>query len=479
MRRRTLAGRVALVQTVVTLLTLAVVTLATSAVVSTLLTRKTDDVLEQVSARIVGVVGHAQPETLDRESTEKEIQELKPVGMRVEVRDEAGRLRASAGEALVLEGSGIGCADRQVLRACGLPAGLFRVCGVRAGPFTVFTAVDRAPDTNARNRLLLALVAACVVAGVVVTLASRLITRRALAPLSDLATRVAVIEPGAGQRVDLQCDLAELELLETRFDALVERFEDALGRERRLTAQASHELRTPLTIARAEIEGLTRGEHGPRGPERALAALDRLSELVESLLWFARAQSRLDGERMGIVNIADLVRAQISEHRLAEPSLACQLPDEALVRGDEHLLCRIVANLIDNAVKYGEGTPVEIAAERDHDLLRLKVANGGRGLSGGQRDRVFEPFDRGSQRGSEAPGFGLGLPFSRAVARAHGGDVALGAASSGRTEFVVTLPLIAWSPGNVDPEARDDSRDTHEAKTNGGPPHARHPLRAV
>ena len=79
----------------------------------------------------------------------------------------------------------------------------------------------------------------------------------------------------------LASGIAELDHFAARFDDLVGRFDDALARERRLTAQASHELRTPLTLARAEIDGLANTIDPGLARERALAALDRLSELVE------------------------------------------------------------------------------------------------------------------------------------------------------------------------------------------------------
>jgi signal transduction histidine kinase len=433
---------VGLVQTVVALVALALVTLVTSLTVTTVLTRKTDEALEQVSTRVAGVLQEAQPHHRDSDWAQQEIQELKPVGMRVEVRDQTGRLSVSAGEAISLEGSPQGCADRSVLRSCGSPAGLFRVCGSRAGNWTVLTAVDRAPDISARHRLLSVLTAACVLAGLAITVATRWVTQQALAPFSELAERIAALDPGGGERLGLHCDLIELAVLEARFDDLVTRFEEALARERRLAAHASHELRTPLTVARAEIEAVARGD---AGSARALAALDRLSDLIESLLWFARAQNRLDSASMAVVNVADIVRSQIAN--LLEPQVpfAYQLPDEALVRGDEHLLRRITANLIDNALKYGDGTTVEIEANRKGDALRLAFTNGGQTLSPEIGRPIFEPFQRGCAGSADVPGFGLGLPFARAVARAHGGELELAASGGGRTEFVLTLPLVAWS----------------------------------
>src|SRR5206468_4824312 len=105
---------------------------------------------------------------------------------------------------------------------------------------------------------------------------------------------------------------------------------------------------------------------------RALAAVDRLSALVEALLWFAKAQSRLDDQAMEVVNLADVVRAEIAgrQRGAGAPPIVSTLPDEALVRGDERLLGRIAANLLDNAVKYGEGLSIRVRADRQASQVR-------------------------------------------------------------------------------------------------------------
>ena len=213
-----------------------------------------------------------------------------------------------------------------------------------------------------------------------------------------------------------------------------------------MAAHASHELRTPLTLARAEIEALAR-QDGDRGSiARALKAIDRLVELVEALLWFAKTQTPLDDGAMDVVNLADMVRDDVAKRQAETASIpiACHLPDEALVRGDERLLGRVIANLLDNAFKYGQGGPVELRARRDDARLQLTIANGG-GLTTQVRARLFEPFFQGNGGTHEGGGFGLGLPFARAVARAHGGDLAASDDQVDRTAFVLTLPLIAWT----------------------------------
>jgi len=279
----------------------------------------------------------------------------------------------------------------------------------------------------------------------VVVALSGAITRRALRPLSALAARIAAIEPGTGQQVGSRSRFTELELLRSRFDELIARFDEALARERRLTALASHELRTPLTVARAEIESLeAKGEdRGKR--ERALAAIDHLSELAETLLWFARSQAQIDLETAEVVNVADLARAQLDLQNVPQGRhVVRDLPDEALVRGDERLLGRVVGNLIDNAFKYGAEGAVEVSASRTESEVRVAVVNRG-APSVEVSERLFEPFFRDANAVERAPGFGLGLPFARAVARAHGGELLFDAARQGKTAFVLVLPLVHWS----------------------------------
>jgi signal transduction histidine kinase len=431
---RTLAGRVSLVQSGVTLIALAVVILGTSVAVTALLERKRDEALNETTSRAVELVKKSGAYAQDEEWMERELAEIRPAEIRIELQDPSGFVLVSSGPEPEIGKRAPGCGNH----------GTFRVCAGKADLFTVASSVDRSPDMDAHQRLLFALLAVAALAGVLVSLASRRVAQRALSPLTDLTARIACIEPGTGARIGTASDFAELELLRARFDELVGRFDDALARERRLTAQASHELRTPLGVARAEIEALTDPKDFGAGRTRALAAMDRLSELIEALLWFARAQGRLDDDRMGLVNVADLIRTQLAE-RAPElgDAVSTELPDEALVRGDEHLLGRVTANLLDNAIKYGDRKRVVVSAAQDADRLRVHVVNSGPAPSSDAAERLFEPFFRGAR--PHVPGFGLGLPFARAIARAHGGDVELVPSTPDVTEFVLTLPLVHWS----------------------------------
>jgi signal transduction histidine kinase len=430
-----LSSRVAGVQTRVTIATLAVVTLGTAIAIGLTLSHKTDQHLEAVLARVTAYV--TEKPTLDWEWLAREIEEVRPRDVRIEVRDGSGRLQLTQGEGPPLGAPKAGCVTSDQLRLCStISRGLQIVAGR-----------NRSDDAALLRTLVAALTLISLGAGVLVAFGGRAVTARAVQPLSVLAGKVAKLEPGTGARLGLRSDLAEIDLLSERFDALVSRFEEALDREKRFTAEASHELRTPLTLALAEMESLARGEGDGAEPERAVSALNRLARLADSLLWFARAQGKIIDERTDLVNICDLIRSHAESFAKTHPTkrLVLDLPDEALVQAEEPLIARALGNLFDNAVKYGDESAIEVRVERTPASVRVSVVNGGAGIPESSRSRVFVPFFRSNQAAPHADGFGLGLPFARAVARAHGGDLMLASEDMARTELVLQLPLVGWS----------------------------------
>jgi signal transduction histidine kinase len=128
----------------------------------------------------------------------------------------------------------------------------------------------------------------------------------------------------------------------------------------------------------------------------------------------------------------------------AGPFMVVVGASEADDRATRDSLSRVIANLLDNAAKHGAGAIVAVRAELDGAVVRISVVNGAR--EGELTERAFEPFFRGP-RASGLPGFGLGLPFARAVARAHGGEPSIGSPSIEHTELVLSLPAVAWSDG--------------------------------
>jgi len=413
---------------------LAIVAVGTSLVVHSLLARKADQHLLSVTTRIAAYVP-VTLEGLDLSWFRGEVEEVRPSDVRIELLDASGRQILAAGPDLNATAQKAGCTEH----------GTVRVCATSAGAALLVAARDSSDDLASRHQLDLALFIACGLAGLAAAIGSRSVTRRAVQPLVDLAARVDGMEPGSGRRLGRQTGLAELDGVATCFDGLVERFEQALNREKRFAAQASHELRTPLTIARAEIESLLGEEHDAGAAGRAVAAIDRLAALVQALLWFARAQERLRQEHLDLVNLADLVRAEVDTLRVAHPDcrFQCELPDESLVRADEELLRRALSNLLENAIQHGAGASIEVEMTRAKDELTVSVRNGGSVIPLGLREQIFLPFFR-ARPAPGSPGFGLGLPLARAVARAHGGDVAVGPGREDATEMLLRLPVVVW-----------------------------------
>lgn len=298
-----------------------------------------------------------------------------------------------------------------------------------------------------------------------------LAARRLLAPIADI-TRAArhASEDRLGERIALEGPDDELRELADTFDAMLDRFQESIEAQRRFIANASHELRSPLTAIRTEADvtladpDATIAELRRMG-ERVLEGADELDELLAALMVLARSQrglltsTALDLSDVAALAIGDLKRAA----DVAGVTIEVEAEPTPVV-GDPALLRRLVANLIDNAIRYNraEGSvwvKVEPAGAEaagssggsDGDA-RSGNAAGGDTLAGGavvrvtntglrvptdDVDRLLQPFERLGRHGT---GSGLGLSIVQAVAEAHAGTVGLCARDGGGLEVTVTLP---------------------------------------
>jgi two-component system OmpR family sensor kinase len=223
------------------------------------------------------------------------------------------------------------------------------------------------------------------------------------------------------------------------------------ARLRRFAADASHELRTPLAAIRGYAE-LARRNPGPVPDEvaHALSRVEsesaRMSELVDELLLLAQldagrplAREPVDLTRLAIDATSD-ARAVVPDHRWQ-----LELPDEPIgVRGDEHRLRQVLANLLSNAGSHTPpGTTVTVALAQpatSADTVVLSVTDNGPGIPAELQSGLFERFVRGDTSRSHATGStGLGLAIVDAVTAAHGGTVGV-SSRPGWTRFVITLP---------------------------------------
>jgi signal transduction histidine kinase len=308
-------------------------------------------------------------------------------------------------------------------------------------------------STEARGESLSDLLQLLLIGGPVALLLASLaaygVAGAALRPVEAMRTRAAEISSAEpDQRLPVPPTHDEIARLGTTLNAMLERLGEALEHERAFVADASHELRTPLAILKAELElALQQG----RSPEELRAALssaaeesDRLTQLAEDLLTIAQTDRGELPVRLGRVDVAEILDGVASRfarrvdasgeklERSSEPGLA--------VAADRLRLEQALGNLLDNALRYGEG-PWELAAVARDGSVELHVRDRGPGFPEEFRDRAFERFSR-ADASQRQDGSGLGLAIVEAIARAHDGEAHVENRDSGGADAWLGLPLV-------------------------------------
>jgi signal transduction histidine kinase len=214
---------------------------------------------------------------------------------------------------------------------------------------------------------------------------------------------------------------------------------------RDLVANVSHELRTPVTALRAVLENLTDGvaQPDPATLRAALAQTERLGVLVSDLLDLSRVDAGDVPLALCDVPLAAFLTDVVTEAELAGHDVSYDVrvqPGDLTLSADVARLHQLVANLLDNAAQHSPpGGRVSVSAALDSGSVDLDVADLGPGIAPGERDRVFERFERGS---TTEGGTGLGLAIARWVTDLHGGTIAvLDPGESGGCRIRVSLPL--------------------------------------
>jgi two-component system phosphate regulon sensor histidine kinase PhoR len=215
-------------------------------------------------------------------------------------------------------------------------------------------------------------------------------------------------------------------------------------------ATISHELRTPMAAVYGAAKTLLREDIDlPADRRRELLEMiatqaTRLSQITEEIL----LTSRLDRGEVPVeqepVDVAEVVRTTVDALQSQFPSsmsIAVDVPTEVgAASGDRNRIQQVLVNLIDNAVKYGDGA-VKIEAQRSDRAVRISVADEGPGISLADQQRVFEKFYRADPQLARAPGgTGLGLYIARELAQRMGGRIELTSELGNGATFMVELP---------------------------------------
>ncbi len=275
------------------------------------------------------------------------------------------------------------------------------------------------------------------------------IVGRGLRPLDRLAGAVGARTPAALDPIAEAGVPVEALPLVRSLNTLLQRLGEALAAQRAFVADAAHELRTPLAALRLQLQV---AERAPEGAPRAAAlaelaaGLDRETHLVQQLLTLARQDPGAGQAPPPVpVGLASLVRQSVADHAvLAEAKGvdlgAERLEDGAAPAGDAAALRTLLANLVDNALRYTPaGGRVDVTAGLDGGgAPYLEVADSGPGLPAAERGRVFDRFYR--VPGAAEGGSGLGLAIVKAIAERHGAEVSLSDTPGGGLTVRVRFP---------------------------------------
>jgi signal transduction histidine kinase len=288
------------------------------------------------------------------------------------------------------------------------------------------------------------------------------VTRRVLKRVDAMTeTTRKIMEGDLTGRLPIAGTGDELDRLADNLNMMLERIEALMHGLKEVSDNIAHDLKTPLTRLRNRCEEALRVAEDESQYRAALESTIEESEALirtfNALLMIARAESGQARDDMSEFDAAEIARG-VGE--LYEPladekgiQLTVDAPAAAPVHGNRELISQALANLVDNAIKYGApdrgrvngvGAEIVVKAAGDGERILLTVADGGRGIPEADRGRAVERFVRLEQSRSQ-PGSGLGLSLASAVARLHGGELRLEDNRPG-LKTVISLPRAGAAP---------------------------------
>lgn len=292
-------------------------------------------------------------------------------------------------------------------------------------------------------------------------LGSWFVTRRVLKRIDGMTGTTATIMAGdLSGRLQVAGTGDEFDRLALNVNAMLERIGELMAGLTEVSNNIAHDLKTPLTRLRNRADEALRTAGGADEMREALEKIieesDNLIRIFNALLMIARLEAGHGSEAMAEFDAAEVTEglAELYDPLAEEAGVAIRIEVEPNLRlhGSRELVGQAVANLIDNAIKYGSSrggggpaAPVLVKAEREQDAIRITVADGGPGIAEGDRERVLDRFVR-LEDARTRPGFGLGLSLVAAVARLHGGVLTLADHRPG-LEAILSFP--AGAPGTA------------------------------
>ncbi|HUD26484.1 MAG TPA: ATP-binding protein [Burkholderiaceae bacterium] len=264
--------------------------------------------------------------------------------------------------------------------------------------------------------------------------------RRLTRPLGTLARAASGLASNLDQPALVVAGPAEVATAAASFNRMQQDLKRNLETRSQALAAVSHDLRLPITRIRLRIERLT-DEATREAIESDLVEMDRM---IGDTLEFLRAGH--SGEQPARIDVNALVESVAEDMRALGCSIETHGEASAPLLARGQAMRRCLGNLVDNARRYGGGA-VDLTVRDETDQLEFVVEDRGPGIPESERERVFEPYVRlETSRARHTGGSGLGLAIARAIARGHGGDVALESREGGGLRAVLRFPRRPGRP---------------------------------
>ena len=321
------------------------------------------------------------------------------------------------------------------------------------GVYVIQIGVSISQTTEALVRFVWGLVLVAPTLFLAASLAGYWISRRALAPVDAITTQARVIgERSLSTRLPDLGTYDELQRLSDTLNEMLERIESSFRRVTRFTADASHELRTPVSLIRIESELALRKDRRREEYRDALQNIliqsEKTGELLENLLALTRADAGRETLVFVDLDLCPSVEAVglwwQNAAKTKSIRLAVELPNDKIwIQGDRSALERLLAILLDNAVKYTPvGGDIVVSLARGRETTELKVRDTGIGIAPEHQPRVFERFYRvDDSRNKNTGGSGLGLAIAEWIVKQHRGSIVVESKLERGSTFTVRLPI--------------------------------------
>jgi heavy metal sensor kinase len=299
-----------------------------------------------------------------------------------------------------------------------------------------------------RFRYVLAIVSLVIVATGLA--GGAIVTRSTLQPIRQLIAAVrGIIRTGRiNARVPVRSERDAIDELSALFNEMLDRITTLIRGMEHALDNVAHDLRTPMTRLRGVAERALQTDDVHAHREALVTSLEeseRILAMLDTLMDISEAETGTMRLEIGDVPVAALVAQVVDLYEdVAEDKrieVSTNVEDNLTVPADSRRLRQVLANLVDNAIKYTpSGGRVTVSARRENSVVRFDVADTGIGIAAHDLPHIWERLYRGDQSRAER-GLGLGLSLVRAIVAAHGGTVDVEAEPGRGSTFIVRLPI--------------------------------------